>query len=404
MRYLIALLFTLNLTSCISNFNETINVKSEIKKAESFLSVNYDSAIFYAKVSLKNSTSDNNRYYSHYILGTSYLKKKQYFESTKNLLTALELIPDDAIFYKDKASILKNLGVISGRFKAYDFAIKYYKQALSFVAEKNKAGILYNLGIIYKYKKEYDESIDLFNEGIELNKKFDNKLRQVKISLQLGLLYAEKDNFEKSESYLNQVISNEKMLENAKYSGKSYHAIANNYIELNDHSTAILYFEKALKKYKSNSDRFVTEMDLGNCYLQIGSVEQALISLENAKKLYLFVSPNPEFSKVFDLLATAYEMKSNNSLTKENLRQYNKELTKFIDQKNELITLLNQNRFEDFINNQTAFKALLTKIFTYKNIILIISVVGLLSFILFLSRQYRLMVIRKDIIRIFKSN
>jgi len=404
MRFILSLstiILTLYLVSSCSS--EPIEIESSISKAKSFLSINYDSAIYYANLSLQNTELGEDQYYSHFIIGYAYMKKKEYSPATTNFLIAYDLIPEDEQYNQDKANILVNLGFIAKTISAYEHAIDHYKQALKYDSEDGKSEILYNMGTAYKYGNDYDSAIALLSQSVELAKKFGHTLREVKAEVQIGLLHAKKENFEESQRRLLSVIGREAHIETTKYSGRAYHILANNYMTLGEYQKSIDLFNKALGKFSSEKDIFITQMDLGDCFLRMGEIGKALIALEKAQILYESASLNADHAEVFHLLASAYGKKNQHQLAAENYELYGSELKDILAKKNEIITAMNKQHYTDIVNNRSALKRLLTLIFTYRNVSILSIVIVFVCLVVILYRHYRSIRLKRQIAREINS-
>ncbi|MGB3467069.1 MAG: tetratricopeptide repeat protein [Cyclobacteriaceae bacterium] len=401
MKYFLKLLIiVLFLTGCEQSIPEpkTISVR-----AESFLSIDYDSVIYYANLHIKNSPHDEELYYSYYLIGYAHQKQQDYTRSAVNYLTALELIPNDDRYKPNKASILKNLGSIAKTVRAYDYAIKYYNQSLSFVAENEKAGVLYNLGNVYTNQNQYDQSFELFSQSADLAFKFGQEIRYIKATINKGVTLARQKNLDESDNFLLSAINWEKDRNVTRQSGRAYHYLGNNKLEQSEYERAIVYFKKAINNFSSDTDLFITYMDMGDCYLRMGETQLAQDYLQKAAVLYKVTEPNLDYAKVYNLIATAYERKGDTANALKYQRSYGAELEDFLQQKEEIIMILNKQGFEQLVSHRASVKELLIQVFTYKNTTLwgIVGICICLSFIGF--RVIRWQMLKRELAREIRS-
>lgn len=389
-----ALIALFLISSCREEQLEVITLNS---KAESYLSTNLDSVIYYAKLSIQDDLGDEKKYYSHFLLGYAYYLKKDFSKATTHYLISNELIPSDDKYNSNRASISKNLGAIAHTFLSFDHAIDFYNKALLHVSDKEKPGILYNLALSHKKNENSDKAIELMERSSKLANTFRQNLRIVKSDLQIGVIESTQGNILDAENHLYSVIDQEASLKTTKYSGRAYHVLANNRMESKEYDLAIEFFGKALSKFLNDSDLFITYMDMGDCYLRMGKLEKAKIFLSKAESLYSSVKPDPDYSEVFNLLAKTYKMQKQYEQAMISSEKYGMELNIFLQEKQEIINLLNKQRFEELITSRASLKELIMQLLTYRNISVVASI-GVIFFIFFLIyRHYRSLKLKKQI-------
>ena len=232
---------------------------------------------------------------------------------------------------------------------------------------------------------------------------FNQTISATKAKVQLGTVFAKKGEFSQSEQYLMEVINDEQKNGLEKYTGKAYHYLANNYMALEEYDTAIDLFNKPSSYNSSTTGKFISYLDRGDCYLRMGENEKALASLQKAVMLYQSVSPNPEYAEVFNLLAKAYLQKGNTQSMATSFTSYGDELKNFLQQKEEIIQLLNKLRFELFFYSRASLKDLWGLLFTYRNISLLAfaAVCLLISYLGY--KYYRWIQLKKDIAKKLNS-
>ncbi len=382
---------------------ESIEPQSEIQQAESFIGTDYDSVIYYAEKYLKKVDDKEDQYYGHFVLGYGFMKKKEYLKATANYLNAYELIPSEKSFDQKRADILVNLGLVAKTFLAYEHAIAYYEESLKYDSENGNADILYNMGNVYKNQEKYDDAIEQFSKSLALALKFEQRKRISKAKIQLGVVYARQELFDKSNKQFLAVIDEAQANGTDKYTSRAYHYLANNYMSEKAYSMAIELFSKALSNNAANTDQFITFLDRGDCYLRMSESKNALESLLRAEALYPSVSPNPEYAEVYNLLATAYEQNEDTRSTTSNLRIYGAELKGFLQQKEEIIKLLNKQRFEQLVNSRATLNDLWKLLFTYRNMG-VLAIIGVCLLLLVLGyKYYRSVQLKKQIARELNS-
>lgn len=359
--------------------------------------------IYHAKNYLAKNENKDYQYYGHTVAGYAYLKKEEFIKATAHYLQANELIQKDEKYIKDKVSILKNLGYIAKTFLAHEHALGYYNESLAIVSEEEKAGILYNLGNVYKNMEEYDSALAYFNKSLALASQFNQSKRVIRAKVQLGIIFGKKAWYEKSESQFRSIITETKTQSSSKYAGRAYHNLANNYMNQNDLLSAIDLFSNALELFTAETDRFITYMDMGNCYLKMQDYQNALAALQTAENLYSDAKPYPEYAEVYNLLATAYKKSNNTETAFLSLRTYGAELKEFLRQKEEIIKMLNKQRFEQLVNTRAAYNDLWSQLTTQRNLGILASIATGILLLTLAYKRYKSIRLKKAIARELNS-
>lgn len=259
----------------------------EYDKCEEFLYKNF-------KLINENKLDSTNQYIgtSYNILGTLFYNMGQYDKAIKYCEKCLSVYKKiDKIESKKIAVQYINLGVFYSTKKNYKKALIYHKYSLDIlmqdpIPDKNYLLSTYiNLGKVHRYKKEYKKAINYYKKGIELFKKerknshyyicksnlaivyqntgnyfktleilneiirdYKNNNRKDRVFKHIGTTYYYMKEYEKALSYLNKSLELKKQRFKQKhpYLAKNNTALGDVYTALEDHSTALQYYQQSL--------------------------------------------------------------------------------------------------------------------------------------------------------------
>ncbi len=191
---------------------------------------------------------------AHYKLGVSYFNGNKLKESYVEFQKAIQLNRED------KYS-LNALGLISARFKEYDRAINYYKQAISI--DLNYSEAMNNLGVTYLEIGDWDGAIKYFKMAL------NNPLYATPDMAYSNLGYA----LYKKGDYLDALNTLNGAVQKYSESPQSAYISGLIHIKLGDTKTAIDKFNKAVTLSPNYID---AHWELASVYLREGNKGKAI--------------------------------------------------------------------------------------------------------------------------------
>lgn len=192
--------------------------RAHINKATAYLRLgNYPLALQLYFKSIKNAkkTGDSHALFSSYeMTGILFYFQNDNKKALEYFSKALEQLsikgPESKKQIERKAYLLNNIGIIYDEDKIYSMSEYYFKEALNLANQlDNKeliATILTNQGTLFADQGKISLAYQLYNEGLALRKKNDNKWGLIKSYQALGKFYFNQKNYQSSEKYFKMVI------------------------------------------------------------------------------------------------------------------------------------------------------------------------------------------------------
>ena len=205
-------------------------------------------SIFYAQKAQKYAPDD---YMFDFIIGTSYMKNKDYKNSIEPLESALKKEP-------------KNMGIYNSLGTAYmatertDDAIKCYQTVLDIFPENSVA--YFNLGSVYQIKSEHEKACEYFKKAVEL----DEDEESYKISYAMSLVKAEQ--YEEAIKIYKKLLVQHPEKDTYKYN------LVTCYEAMNDFQTAITMLESIVYL---NPKFILPAQKLANLYIKTNQLPKA---------------------------------------------------------------------------------------------------------------------------------
>ncbi len=220
-----------------------------------------EEAIEYAKKGQKYAPDD---YMYDFIIGTSYMKLKNFENSIEPLEKAREKAPDNFGVYN-------SLGTAYVATQRSDDAIKCYLQLIELYPENPMA--YFNLGSVYQIQKNHTEACKYFEKAVEL----DEEDEVFKTSYALSLVKSEK--FNEAINIYKKLLVQHPEKESYKYN------LINCYEAIGDNQTAMIMLEGIVYL---NPKLILPAQKLANLYIKTNK-------LARAKELYdnIILKNNP---------------------------------------------------------------------------------------------------------------
>ncbi|PIB35205.1 hypothetical protein BFP72_07250 [Reichenbachiella sp. 5M10] len=262
--------------------NKDKNASELVRQAESAKEQgNYDEAIVYYGQAIALDPDDpeeilNDRGITYYTLG-------QYYRAISDFYRAMEIEPENQVYYYNIAYALYNL-------EDYSESIKYLDLTLDRKSNYCKA---YNLkGLIYDSQGNNDSSLVYFQKAYACDN--SDKVKAYNIGYSYYQLYQ----YDSALMWL-------KKSESMGYEDEDlYNYIGNSYYGKEDYETALPYHQKHLAY---DSGNFIAYYNMGTCYYWMGQYDLAIEHLEKAYK------KQPNDSDITNYLALCYKKKNHPS-------------------------------------------------------------------------------------------
>lgn len=267
------------------------------------------------KYSLLGAKIDNEDYIYHFILGTAYMKNKNFSNAIEPLKTAIEKLENNPIKTM-KLGPLNSLGTCYMAIGKQEEAIKTYKIALEINPKNTMA--YFNIGSAYQIQQRHELACEYFNKAIELEEDesflaalalsevkledYENALKHYK---QLALMCPGKENYKYNVVTCYEAIGDFKtainMLESMIYVNPKFilpaQKLANLYIKTNQLNKAKEIFDNILLKNKLTAETLH----------QYALLSSSLCDTDTAEKmLKKVIKMNPEMAKAHKDLGIIY--------------------------------------------------------------------------------------------------
>ena len=207
-----------------------------------------EDAIKYAQTAKKYAPDD---YMYDFIIGTAYMKQKDFANSVEPLQKAMEKAPDNFGVYNS----LGTAYIATGR---SDDAIECYKKAIEMFPEKPMA--YFNMGSAYQIQKKHKEACEYLKKAIEL----DDEDEIFKTTYALSLV--------KSEQYDEAIKIYKKLLVQHPEKDNYKYNLISCYEAIGDNQTAILMLEGIVYV---NPKLIYPAQKLANLYIKTNNLSRA---------------------------------------------------------------------------------------------------------------------------------
>jgi len=240
---------------------------------------------------------------SHYLKGYIHSQDKRYdaaFISWENAKEAYQ--HSDTSDWYFEINIEKNLGGIHDVFGDYQGAIEYYYRGLEMAKKYSKQEELFisaNIGLSLS-KLDPDTVPTIFFDVLELAEELGDKKKIIQTNMRLGNRLVDVKRWVEAESHLQYAYTSARQENEANYIAAISHNLGRCLFLQKKYNVAAPYFQESIKYEKY---RFISFMDLGECYLMLGDTSKAIVSWKAAER-YFEQEPNtPDNYKLFQLLA-----------------------------------------------------------------------------------------------------
>lgn len=265
-----------------------------------------DEAVKYAQIAAKLDEDD---YIYDFIVGTSYMKKKDFESALAPLTKSLEKSPNNT-------GNLNSLGTCYMALGKSDEAVKMYQKVIEINPENSTA--YYNIGSAYQIKQEHKKAVEYLQKAVELDEdetyitalamsevKLGDYTNALKHYKQLAMLCPGKENYKynivtcyEAMGDLNTAIN---MLEGMVYVNPKFilpaQKLANLYIKTNQLNKAKDIYDKILLKNKVTAE----------ILHQYAILSSSLCDTDTAEKmLKKVIRMNPEIAKAHKDLGIIY--------------------------------------------------------------------------------------------------
>ena len=267
--------------SAKNTYISVINLRQEYIEAYKNLCIvliklsQFSEAIKYACMA---GVIDSEEYLFDFILGTCYMKMKEFKKSIDPLERALQKAPDNI-------GVHNSLGTAYIASERYDDAIKCYKKALEISPDNPMA--YYNIGSAYQIQKRHEDACEYLKKAVEL----DEEDESFKVAYAMSLVKLEK--FEKASDIYKKLLTQHPEKDNYKFN------LVTCYEAMGEYQTAI----KMLESIVFVNQKFVLPAQkLANLYIKTNQLSKAK---EIYDKLLLKNKPTAETMHQYAVLSSS---------------------------------------------------------------------------------------------------
>lgn len=245
----------------------------------------------------------------HFIAGHSHATSGHPLNATleyHKALTALQSCDTSDLYLQ--ISIRKNLGSIFDDFGQFEKAIQYYQTAIPFAQDYSKAelaSIYTNMGNTYRSVQDAKLMLEMYFKAQDLYRSLDDHYNLARLDNKIGLAFYAADAYDTAEYFFNNAIFDHGQHlrdKQRRIIGQAYHNLGQAYFKQLDFIKSAHAFHQALE-YKSDSEKYITFLDLGELYLTTEDLDSAGLMLARARAIYSG-STNVDHSMLWQHLAT----------------------------------------------------------------------------------------------------
>lgn len=268
--------------------------------------------------------------------GASSKDNGEYLQALNYYFKALEMYQKSG----DKegiATVTHNIAEVYRHLGEYITALEYYQRALSYFESPENINLqklsasLHGMGLIYYQLGQYDKSLDYYQQALAFRQKLQEKEQPKEELLQLkkqtgetlnniGLVYAELENHKSAIEYYQQAINTYENIDKHDID-TNYATILNNlslsYTELNQHEQALETITKALEiatKLDNKLDLANFSDTLGTVYRNMGKYNEALAQYQQSLITIQSVGEKPLEIAVLNNIAKLFQQQNRTSL------------------------------------------------------------------------------------------
>ncbi|HWP93353.1 MAG TPA: CHAT domain-containing tetratricopeptide repeat protein [Thermodesulfobacteriota bacterium] len=298
--YLVIMLITLSLPSCVTIKKADIKVQDEgavrliTEGGKLYDRGRYDEALgkFSAAEAETSLPQDKIRIADILSKGGFDLFEKKlfdaalsYYNQSLKINRVLDNKPGLVNDYSYMGSIYTDIG-------KYDEAILHFNQAIELQKDMNdKAGVVHNLNNLanlHGYLGDYQESINLLNRALQISRSTDVPTQTARTLINLAAIDFRLRNYEKSIDYLNQALQIADRVKNENLKAEALNLTGVVYREQGEFDKALANYLAALKinKKEGVEAAIITSLStIGELYKETGRYGQALQYIQESLHL-----------------------------------------------------------------------------------------------------------------------
>ena len=394
--------------------HDTLKMHAYYELAYEYLSINPDSALYFAETNLQKFGNNANRLLvsdAYAVMGTIYGYKRDFDKSLTNFQSSLELLKKlnnksalaktyfniGLIYYytsrfqqaseqyiealkllesiKDTKTLPTIYSGLAGVYKdmhSYGEAMRYYNKGLKMYVDNNDsvglASIYNNIGTVLDYQGKLDEALVNYNKSIGIKEIIHYERGMPSTLNNIGIILSKKGQYDEALTYYNKALGYSVPAGDKLSQAVSYDGIGMVYYQKKNYLLALSFLEKTValgKETDSKIDLISAYEKMALCYAGMGNYVKA-------------------YTIQHDLLAL-----KDSVLNEENTKQINEMSAKYESEKKELeISLLNKDaalKQEEINKKDREVQQQLTRTIFFAVALLLVSVLAF-----FIFRGYRL--------------
>lgn len=222
-----------------------------------------------------------------------------------------KVLSEKVNFLKGKAFALKNIGLGNYFSGKYPEALQFWKESL-LVFEKIKdqngiANMLNNIAAIYAERGDDEKGLEYSLKSLKISEEIDVNLRILSALNTIASIYYNKiATREKALDYLLRALPLCEAIGNNDALGTISENIGEIYLEKNEFSKAVNYFEQSIKALGKNANSAFAYNGIGKVYLKQGDYERALEYHNKALSISEELNSKPNIVRSLECIANVY--------------------------------------------------------------------------------------------------
>jgi len=260
----------------------------------------YRNAVLAGEKELKVNVDGN----TFFCLGRAYYYMGNTDKAFENLKNA------EKFYYKDEdlMYLYSWMGSAYMDIKDTDNALLYYNKSFNLIKKLGKKEYeniaLNNLGEAYRMKGDLDKAMAYYKDALKIAKKPGDKST---ILNNISLIYATKKDYKKAVEYLKQAYDYAGNAGDYITQTQTQINLADVYKNLSDYQIAEQLLLSAIKKAQQIGSKIVealAETSLGFLYEDLNKIDEAILHLQNALRLYKEINKITEATNVKNYIDT----------------------------------------------------------------------------------------------------
>lgn len=313
------------LSTSSSVYNNHLDIKDSLKKAEELFNTNADESLKFAFKALKLSTQesfDPGRVDADRVIGEIYISQANYPDGFSHLVQALNRA-NESNYDEGKARVLNSLGQFYLQFEQYPKSIGYFNQSIQLSKEKNftilEAYVTSNLASAFQKSGDNNQAEKIIKESLMNIKKMNLPVIEATDYLTMGDIDKSRRQFNDALNQYNNAYTRYQVLNDNKGQLNTLFNIGKTYLDMENASNAEVCLKEVLEKSRKLK---YSNLEI-SCYEQLGKVYKMSGNYLRSEEDNELFNKLRAKSESLDKLLAVTQINSNSQLEQEQKKNEN---------------------------------------------------------------------------------